>query len=236
MAHVRLYPTIPGQYSFDGFYGEVTLTSSSGTSVTFATDGGDGDQVIIEGTNLATDGKTMTGGIITKVTFEDADGHLYAVVDDLHLKATKLEEDQFGKLDVHSMDFTLLTGDDVIHGSVGRDFPNGRDGDDRIFGSRGKDVFWGEPGNDTMTGGAGHDRFYIGPHAGPSFGHDVITDFHTSGPDKDYLIAENDSFTITKSGKHDTLITYDDGKNDISTLLLNVNPHDISTDDILIVI
>jgi Ca2+-binding RTX toxin-like protein len=212
------------------------LTSSSGSTVTFATDGGDGDQVIIEGTNLATDGKTMTGGTIAKVTFEDAAGNPYAVVDDLHLKATKLEEDQFGNLDANSMDYVLLAGDDVIHGTVGRDFPNGRDGDDRIFGSRGKDAFWGEAGNDTITGGAGHDRFYIGPHPGPSYGHDVITDFHTSGPDKDYLMAENDSFTITKSGKHDTLINYDDGKNDISTLLLNVDHRDISTADILIVI
>jgi Ca2+-binding RTX toxin-like protein len=236
MANVRLYATIPGHYSFDGFYGDVELTSSSGSCVTFATDGGDGDKVIIEGTSLATDGKTMTGGTITKVTFQNADGDLYAVVDDLNLRATKLEEDQFGKLDVHSMDYVLLDGDDVIHGSMGRDFPNGRTGNDRIFGSGGKDYFWGDYGNDTFTGGGGHDRFYIGPHAGPSFGHDVITDFHVSGPDRDYLMAENTDFTITKSGKHDTLITYNDGKNDISTLLINVDHRDISTDDFLIVI
>lgn len=236
MANVQLYALIPDKYSFDGFYYEVDLTFASGSRAQFVEDaaaGGDGDQVIIEGKNLAYNGTTLIGGVVTKVTFENADGDLYAVVDHLHTKASKLPTDQDGHLDARSMDYILLAGDDIIHGSPGKDFPNGRTGDDQIFGTGGNDVFWGEYGDDTLTGGAGRDKFYVGPHPGPSYGHDVITDFQVSGPQRDRLMAETTECTITKSGKHDTLITFDD---ETSTLLLNVDRHDISRHDILLVI
>jgi hypothetical protein len=49
-------------------------------------------------------------------------------------------------------------GDDVIEGSTGPDFFDGRDGDDVIAGNKGDDSINGALGGDVMSGGAGVDQ------------------------------------------------------------------------------
>lgn len=232
MATVKLYDLIPSGQSFDNFYTTIDIKHASGTKAEFVEDGGDGNRIIIEGRNLSYNGVTLTGGTIFKVTFENAEGAPYAVVSDLHLRASKLEEDQNGHLSARDMDFVLLAGNDTIRGTGHSNSFFERDGDDRVFGGAGSDIFYNSVGNDTYTGGAGGDRFIVGPHPGPSYGHDVITDFDPSGPHHDRLLAENNDVTITKFGDG-TLVTFD---SDTSVLLEGVKPHDFSADDIVIII
>ncbi len=52
-----------------------------------------------------------------------------------------------------------------------------------IIGGKGNDTINGKAGNDWLTGGAGSDTF-IFENGG---GHDVITDFVTTGSDQDFV-------------------------------------------------
>lgn len=85
-----------------------------------------------------------------------------------------------------------LGGDDVISGGSGADIIRGGDGDDllksgsgadKIFGGLGNDTIVGWGGNDRLTGDGGADVFVF--HIGD--GKDVITDFDTSGADRDRI-------------------------------------------------
>ncbi len=49
-------------------------------------------------------------------------------------------------------------GDDVLHGTSGRDVIWGGDGDDTIYGSLGNDLLCGGPGADLIHGGRGNDE------------------------------------------------------------------------------
>jgi len=58
------------------------------------------------------------------------------------------------------------SGFDVICGGPGRDRLIGGSGDDRLFGNRGKDILVGGPGFDRLNGGKSLDGCYAGPGGG----------------------------------------------------------------------
>ena len=67
----------------------------------------------------------------------------------------------------------------------------GGSGNDLLVGGAGNDILTGGKGNDTMTGGGGADRFDFGG----AFGHDIITDFASSGARHDVIEFALNDFT-----------------------------------------
>jgi VCBS repeat-containing protein len=67
----------------------------------------------------------------------------------------------------------------------------GSQGKDTIQGNRLANIIEGGAGNDKLKGGGGSDTFVFNP----GFGHDVITDFRTSGPQSDVLQFSSRLFT-----------------------------------------
>jgi Ca2+-binding RTX toxin-like protein len=59
----------------------------------------------------------------------------------------------------------LMSGSDVITGSIGNDKLFGGDGDDWLRGDAGNDALQGAAGNDTLAGGVGKDRLNGGAGA-----------------------------------------------------------------------
>jgi Ca2+-binding RTX toxin-like protein len=58
----------------------------------------------------------------------------------------------------HACTVNGTSGDDVLHGTPGRDVICGRRGDDRLFGAGGRDLIRGARGADVIFGGTGRDR------------------------------------------------------------------------------
>lgn len=82
--------------------------------------------------------------------------------------------------------------DDIVYGTLERDFIDGgigndkiwgNDGNDRLLGGRGDDRLAGDRGNDKLTGGSGRDTFVYENFAPQDLGRDRITDFEV-GIDK----------------------------------------------------
>ena len=90
------------------------------------------------------------------------------------------------------------SGNDRLVAEGGNDFANGGNGDDRVFGGIGNDVLLGASGNDRLFGEDGLDRLVDGT------GRDQMTG--GSG---------NDIFVFYKDGKTDTVLDYEDNRDQI---------------------
>jgi spore coat protein A, manganese oxidase len=108
------------------------------------------------------------------------------------------EGEQIGEDRLYSIENVLSgSGNDQIDGNSADNFLSGGAGRDKITGGAGNDRIMGGLGNDRMTGGEGSDTFLFYRELGSTtinFGHDVITDFRTTGPNHDLLEIDNRIF------------------------------------------
>ncbi len=81
-------------------------------------------------------------------------------------------------------------GNDVLTGGSGKDGIFGGAGNDRIAGNSGADRLSGDGGTDHIKGGGGADEFVFIAYGSFLIGGsdiDIITDFHTGGPNADHV-------------------------------------------------
>lgn len=191
----------------NGFEGSLDLKVKKQGELAVWTDDTTGAQIRATGKNFEVSGDNedyLGGGKITGVVVTDGDDKTILTISDLNIKATKL----------------MAAFDDG--GSTGALYFLTK-GDDTVVGSKTANAILGGAGDDTMTGGKGADYFQFHaemvweqPLRKGAAEHDVITDFDTTGDDRDGLQYLGE-FDYAKANKgHDTLITYEDG----STLLL----------------
>lgn len=195
------------------FPGTLELEINAGKSKGTYTDDENGATITIVGDGLKEAGETdlFKAGNIDHIVFRDAAKNTLLTVDGDY-KATDLS-DAFAEGGVLGLTKFLFRGKDEILGGLGNDLLFGLAGNDTISGGRGTDAIEGGRGNDVLTGGRHTDMFLFNPSE--NTGRDIITDFHTTGEQLDYLSATVVSWVKANKG-HDTLLTLDTG----STVLL----------------
>lgn len=233
MALIRFFKAL-GNLGFAlQFYDEATLAfTETGTTSATMTDA-NGARVEFTGRDLSVDEDgTITGGKVTGIRLISAEGDLLTTVRQMHRDATDLWS-AFETGGLLGVEFELIKADDEIIGSSVGDYMIGLGGDDLMDGKAGKDAFIGGKGSDTLTGGDGADLFYF-----VSFdksGHDIITDFHATGPksrhDRINLSAEDYASMVAVQDGTDVLITWAWGAD---LRLANTDLADLDSGDFLI--
>lgn len=165
----------------EGFGGDVNLSiNNTRTKATISYM--DGGEITLFGESLKGNPEFgLKAGNIDKLVFTNANGD-DAIVVEGHYKAAEVAESP----DVESIFYSLFDGKDIVTGSNTNDnLTMGGKGDDQIFGKGGEDRIEGGRGDDIMSGGGAGDEFQF--HAADGAGHDIITDFDTSGANADSL-------------------------------------------------
>jgi Ca2+-binding RTX toxin-like protein len=147
---------------------------------------GEGDQIILGGTN---DAGEFVDPVVADFTRPGAE------LAEVHINTVRFRDGTDGRDFIigHGDDDIIsgFSGDDTVFGAGGWDVIDGGAGGDNLFGGRGDDMLAGGQGNDHLNGGNGKDTVNGGTgddaltggnnpdlfvfNAG--FGHDVITDF-----------------------------------------------------------
>ncbi|HJQ56168.1 MAG TPA: hypothetical protein VJ890_04640 [Vineibacter sp.] len=119
-------------------------------------------------------------------------------------------------------------GNDTLSGGNGNDSLDGGADNDALSGGGGNDILVGGMGNDQLTGGNLDDTFVFGP----SFGHDVVTDFSNDRIMIDQTLFANFAAAMSHAEQvgADTIITYDA---DNSITLQGVTASNLQSSDFL---
>jgi Ca2+-binding RTX toxin-like protein len=207
--------------AFDGFFGQVTVASSTQYVVE-----ADGNKAEYLGSFTYPNGGIQ--GIITdsRVT---VDGEVKFIASEVNFPAEVLAQ-LSGSGQLQQAYQQILSGADVIGGSSGADvIPGfagadaiaGAAGNDQIFGNQGADTLYGNQGadflhagqgddflyggqdNDTLNGGAGNDVLQGGRGAdsfvfASSQGNDIVTDFRIE--EGDQLDLQGQTYALTTAG------------------------------------
>lgn len=183
-------------------------------SATYVESQDNGDKIVFSGTGFSYDGSNnLTGGVITEIAVRNASGQAYGIFTDVHIKAARLPDFATAGLHAELFDF-LIAGDDKVIGTNGKNYMWAGDGNDVLLGRGGDDMFGGGAGDDRMTGGGGRDTFQFSS----SNYHDVITDFHGTGPDAlQEVISCFVTFTLKKAGD-DVIIDFNNANGTVRLL------------------
>jgi Ca2+-binding RTX toxin-like protein len=222
---MKLMPLIPDEDSISASFNyDLHLGKHTRAMATFVGLEVDEGSVVFNGRDLSYRNGKLIDGIVTKITFENANGDDLGVISNLHL-------DLPGKIDTLPGILKLLAialrGHDTIIGSREGDHLVGGAGSDEIVGLNGRDRIFGSTGNDVLTRNLGSDLFFFED----GHGRDIVTDFDAvgGGLDQDYLMnLTNGGYDIRSRG-NDTVIDFGDGD---KIVLLNVASTDVSAADI----
>lgn len=172
MATVKYYPAMPSDMMLPPDQGGVLLyrrdVSAELTCQAL------GDTIVITGHNFVYRDDALVGGTATEFLYKAGGTLNYYRITDIALDLS---------LGVPTDRSILFSGDDTIVGSYDRDRLFGEAGDDNIKGGKGKDYLIGGEGGDILKGGGGSDIFVFSV----TDGLDTISDFDTSGRNKDLL-------------------------------------------------
>jgi Ca2+-binding RTX toxin-like protein len=205
----------------------LSLTGHKSSEATY-TDADGGEQIVLEGSNLAyvLAKDQMTSGHVDTIVFEDKHGHAMVTMTAGDFSAKDLSKLLTSTNGVELFLDTIRSGKDTFTGTSGNDdLPSGM-GNDVIKGGAGNDILDGGRYDDRLTGGNGSDHFAFGAY----YDKDVVTDFDANGggTHQDYVDANwADVVSIKQSGDN-TVLNF--GAGDTLTLL-HVNHGDISKAD-----
>jgi Ca2+-binding RTX toxin-like protein len=229
MADVTFKELLDGHFLEDAYAdGSFTLTVDAGGRSATLTGDDLGMKIVLTGRHLeGTD--ALTGGTVTKVSYQDDSGGVFATARDVRLDAASLSS----VLDTKGGFFFIKAvnhDNDRLTGSDGNDKLFSFAGNDQIFGHKGNDWLNGGSGHDVLTGGHGSDTFLFTE----SYGHDVIDDFDADGGGKqDHLFIKPnfmDDFNIVDH-HGDAMLVFGNG----ATLRLHgVTPSQIDDSDFII--
>ncbi|MCB1447039.1 MAG: calcium-binding protein [Rhizobiaceae bacterium] len=187
-------------HSYDAFPfdGDLILNINSKGTKAVWTDDITGAKIITEGHDLKGGGSDLlSSGKIESVTIIDAEGEKYLSVTGLKANARTVTD----IVDSYGAEAGILY--------LARKA-------DRVIGSNEDDFLVGGRHDDVMTGKAGSDYFVFSAEmqnakSGKHVEFDTITDFDTTGADRDYLaLPEEFDFRGVHKGE-DTLLTFSDG-------------------------
>jgi Ca2+-binding RTX toxin-like protein len=228
MSKVQFLAAIPdtGGAWVSDFAKKFEMTKFSGDTATFTSELDNKVKIEVSGKNLDVKLGELAGGKVT--SFEMTyDGETYLKGSETSLKAAAVQE--FMETAGAGLLIKALEGRDTVTGSSDHDMVVGLTGEDRLNGKGGDDQLHGGEGDDRLTGGGGADvfEFYFEDNS-----RDVITDFDASGGvgDQDLLDLKGYAYQVTKLGKDNTLITFDDEE----IVLLGVKPSEIDETDFVV--
>ncbi|MEO1397464.1 MAG: spondin domain-containing protein [Pseudomonadota bacterium] len=217
------------------------VTSHPGFNGSFGNPEGEGDQIILGGTNafgVAIDPEaadfTLEGARVATVHINLAETY---TGDETNNRFTGSRVDDL---------IDALGGNDVLFGRLGWDDIDGGEGNDRVFGNRGIDILSGGAGDDTVAGGRGADeisgnggndvlRGGLGADSfnfGTGYGTDLITDFGRGNDQINLGVDGIEDFDDVLAAADDTdegaLLDFGDGD---SLLLAGVAVDDLAASD-----
>jgi Ca2+-binding RTX toxin-like protein len=213
------------QYTPDEMH---TDMDASGGDKAVYIDANGGEKIILRGQNFAYLDGDLLKGSVSKIIFQDEDGHNTAVVSGVDFKAKQLDNLMTNGSNLFDFLEKIMSGRDTFIGSDNQDFAWAGGGNDRIRAFGGNDSVNGEGGNDVMTGGSGSDHFFF-LHDDKG-GQDVIKDFDAKGggDNQDYIATGYDDVLSIKQVGDDVVLNYGDGN---TLTLLDTDKSNISEAD-----